>query len=315
MGSSPASAGTGTPFLIGGPERMFRVSPVTTVGDVFHASMATGSWTAGPDGQPCAGSVGVLADVALGYPVVAVAADGRWAISIELTLDFCAPVPQNGQPLRSESTVVALSPSGGVTQARFTGADGTLVALGKQRMWFTSYDRSQLTGEEAGTWRARPDAAAAPGTRAPDAGPADGARPDGARPDGALPDGALPDGALREADTLGQLGASLTRTPGGAILALPGSGTVVNPMGNLHGGIMFCASELAGHAAVQSEEHPLITASVTVTYLRPGPATGQTVFEASTVYRGRTLAVAQVTSRNAAGKICTLATVTSHRGD
>jgi acyl-coenzyme A thioesterase PaaI-like protein len=39
------------------------------------------------------------------------------------------------------------------------------------------------------------------------------------------------------------------------------------------------------------------------------------VFEASTVHRGRTLAVAQVTSRNAAGKICTLATVTSHHGD
>jgi uncharacterized protein (TIGR00369 family) len=304
-----AGAGTepsaGTPFLLGGPERMFRVGPVTTVGDVYHASMGTGSWTTGPDGQPCAGSVGVLADVALGYPVVAAAADGRWAISIELAVDFCAPVPHGGQPLRSESSVVALSPSGGLTQARFYGADGTLVAAGKQRMRFTSFDRSLLTGEEAGTWRARPDGAAPPGTGSPD----------GAQPGGALPGGAQPNGALREAGTLGQLGASLTRTPDGAILALPGSGAVVNPMGSLHGGIMFCASELAGHAAVQSADYPLTTASVTITYLRPGPATGQTEFGASTVYRGRTLAVAQVTSRNAAGKICTLATVTCHRGD
>jgi uncharacterized protein (TIGR00369 family) len=294
---------------------MFRVSPVTTAGDVFHASMATGSWTTGPDGQPCAGSVGVLADVALGYPVVAVGGDGRWAISIELAVDFCAPVPQGGQRLRSESSVAALSPSGGLTQARFIGADGTLVAVGKQRMRFTSADRSLLTGEEAGTWRARPGGAAAPGAASPGGALPDGAPPDGAPPDGAPPDGAPPDGALREASTLGQLGASITRTPDGAALALPGSGAVVNPMGNLHGGIMFCASELAGLAAVQSADYPLTTASVTVTYLRPGPATGQTVFEAGTVYRGRTLAVAQVTSRNAAGKICTLATVTCHRGD
>ena len=111
------------------------------------------------------------------------------------------------------------------------------------------------------------------------------------------------------------VGRALTRTPGAATLVLPGSGTLVNPMGNLHGGIMFCASELAGHAAVQSMDYPLTTASVTITYLRPGLATGPTVFEASTVHRGRTLAVTQVTSRNAAGKICTLATVTSHHGD
>jgi uncharacterized protein (TIGR00369 family) len=126
---------------------------------------------------------------------------------------------------------------------------------------------------------------------------------------------ALREAALREAGALELLGASLVRTPDGATLVLPGSGTVVNPMGNLHGGIMFCASELAGHAAVQSADYPLMTASVTITYLRPGAATGPTVFEASTVYRGRTLAVTQVTSRNAAGKICTLATVTCHRGD
>jgi uncharacterized protein (TIGR00369 family) len=252
---------------------MFRVAPITAAAGIYRASMGTGSWTMGPDGQPCAGSAGVLADVALGYPVVAVGGASRWAVSIELTVDFCAPLPQDGQPLRSESSVIALSPSGGLTQGRFTGADGSLVAVGKQRMRFT---------------------------------PADG--------DG-LPAVEPPGGSPPEADALGQLGAALTRTPTGATLVLPGSGTLVNPMGNLHGGIMFCASELAGHAAVQSGDYPLTTASVTITYLRPGPATGPTVFEASTVYRGRTLAVAQVTSRNAAGKICTLATVTSHHGD
>jgi uncharacterized protein (TIGR00369 family) len=252
---------------------MFRVAPIKATAGVYRASMGTGSWATGPDGQPCAGSVGVLADVALGYPVVAAGGASRWAVSIELVVDFCAPLPQDGQALRSESSVIALGPSGGLTQGRFTGADGSLVAVGKQRMRFT---------------------------------PADGAGFAPAEP---------PGGSPQETDTLGQLGATLTRTPGGATLVLPGSGTLVNPMGNLHGGIMFCASELAGHAAVQSMDYPLTTASVTITYLRPGLATGPTVFEASTVHRGRTLAVAQVTSRNAAGKICTLATVTSHHGD
>jgi uncharacterized protein (TIGR00369 family) len=282
-----------TPFLVGGPERMFRLSPVTTAGSVYHVSMGTGSWTTGPDGQSCAGSVGVMADVALGYPVVAESGDGRWAISIEMSVDFCAPLPRGGHRLRSESSVVSLSPSGGLVQARFISPDGTLVAAGKQLMRFTVADRSQLTGAEARTWQARPGEAV---------------------PAEAVPADAVPADA-EPADTLRQLGASLTRTPEGATLVLPGRGTVLNPMGNLHGGIMFCASELAGHAAVQSADYPLVTASVTITFLRPGPATGQTVFEASTVYRGRTLAVAQVTSRNAAGKICTVATVTSHRGD
>jgi uncharacterized protein (TIGR00369 family) len=303
-------ADDGTPFLVGGPERTFRLSPVTTAGSVYHVSMGTGSWTTGPDGQSCAGSVGVMADVALGYPVVAESGDGRWAISIEMSVDFCAPLPQGGHRLRSESSVVSLSQSGGLVQARFISPDGTLVAAGKQLMRFTVADRSKLTGAEAGTWQARPGDAVPAGIEPTNAGPADAVSPG----EGPL-NGATPGAGLREADTLRQLGASLTRTPEGATLVLPGSGTVLNPMGNLHGGIMFCASELAGHAAVQSADYPLVTASVTITFLRPGPATGQTVFEASTVYRGRTLAVAQVTSRNAAGKICTLATVTSHRGD
>ncbi|MDB5911030.1 MAG: hypothetical protein JWP34_5147 [Massilia sp.] len=116
----------------------------------------------------------------------------------------------------------------------------------------------------------------------------------------------------RNGTTMEQLGGTLTRHQGGARLTFPLGPDVSNPMGTLHGGIMLCATEIAGHHAVQNEEHPLTTAAVHIAYLRPGPVEGEVTFEAMTVHRGRSLAIAQVVSRNAQGKICTHATVTSH---
>lgn len=133
----------------------------------------------------------------------------------------------------------------------------------------------------------------------------------------AAADGAGPSPARPPSETpvLQQLGGSISATAEGAVLTLPPRPSLVNPMGVLHGGILFWASEMAGHAAVQRPGAGLTTASVHIAYVRPGPVTEPTVFEAVTLHRGRTLAVSQVTSRNAAGKTCTLATVTCHRTD
>ncbi|HET7304047.1 MAG TPA: hotdog fold thioesterase, partial [Segeticoccus sp.] len=86
----------------------------------------------------------------------------------------------------------------------------------------------------------------------------------------------------------------------------------VGTVEQLHGGIMLCATEVAGHDAVRPEEGGLRTSAVHITYVRPGPLEGEVTFAARTVHRGRSLAVAQVVSRNPAGKICSYATVTSH---
>ena len=272
-----ARAGTAVPFLIGGPESAFRVAPVTAHGDVFRGAMETGSWVLGPDGRPSVGSLGVLVDDVLGYPIVHARPEGCWATSIEISVDFCASLPRDGSPLQAESHVVCLSPSGGLAQARVLDATGAVIAFGKQRLRFIHGTPAALTpgddGQEPAVWQ------------------------------------------RHQASALELLGAAISSTADGATLTLPLGPGVSNPMGTLHGGIIFCASELAGHAALQRPGSPLATASVNIAYLRPGPVVGQAAFEAITMHRGRTLAVSQVVSRNAAGKICTLATVTCHQPD
>lgn len=272
---SAAAAGAEVPFLIGGPESAFRVAPVSSHGEVYRGTMDTGSWVIGPDGLPSFGSLGVLIDDVLGYPVVHSRPADHWATSTEISVDFCAPVPADGSRLQAESRVVCLSASGGLAQARVLDATGAIIAVGKQRLRFIQGTPAALTAEgasqEAPAW------------------------------------------GHREAPALEQLGAAIAPTSGGAILTLPVGPAASNPMGTLHGGIMFCASEMAGHAAVQRAGFPLATASVSIAYLRPGPVVGQVTFEAVTLHRGRTLAVAQVVSRTAADKTCTFATVTCHR--
>jgi uncharacterized protein (TIGR00369 family) len=237
--------------------------------------METGDWVIGPDGTPCAGSLGVFVDDILGYPVVHARPPGHWAASTEISVSFCGPLPQGGSTVHAESRLVSLSASGGLAQARVFDASGRTIALGSQRLRFIP-----------GT----PAALSPGGTATEHAGHQ------------------IPAGT-----TLDQMGASLSQSEGGVCLALPLGPSVSNPMGTLHGGIMLCASELAGHAAVQSRDHPLTTSSVSIAYLRPGPVEGKAAFEATVLHRGRTLAVAQVASRTPHGKICTLATVTCHR--
>lgn len=88
-----------------------------------------------------------------------------------------------------------------------------------------------------------------------------------------------------------------------------------NPLGNLHGGVSLCASELAGLAALGSSDQALVTASIHVAYVRPAPVGTHLLFSSTILHRGRTLGLAQVVSTNESGKACTIATVTAHQAD
>ncbi|MGW6356319.1 PaaI family thioesterase [Streptomyces sp. NPDC055092] len=97
----------------------------------------------------------------------------------------------------------------------------------------------------------------------------------------------------------------------GAELHLVATVDLVNPLGNLHGGIALCASDAAAHAALHSAGRSLDTASVHISYLRPVPLGTVMHFDASLVHQGRSFAVVSVTATNTAGKPCTTATVTA----
>jgi hypothetical protein len=90
-----------TPFVAGGPEKLFRVGPVTYDSERARGSMRTGGWMLSPDTEPCRGSVGVLADDTLGYAVIAEGPPGHWGVSTEISVEFCSPLPVDGSMLRS----------------------------------------------------------------------------------------------------------------------------------------------------------------------------------------------------------------------
>jgi uncharacterized protein (TIGR00369 family) len=268
-----------TPFIAGGPESLFRLGPVTNDRDLTRASMRTGDWMLSPEGAPCRGSLGVLADDVLGYAVVAERPEGHWAVSTEISVSFCSAMPIDGTTLYAESYAVEFDLVGGLSKGRIVDRLGRTIALGTERVRFvreTPSSPAYCVG--AGAF----------------VGPV----------------GLTDSHHLSTADLLG---ATTRQTDFGATLELTAGLDLSNPMGSLHGGISLCASEIAGLAALQSSSHPLVTTSVHIAYLRPVLLDGQVSYSAKALHRGRTLGVAQVVSHNSAGQTCTVATVTCHQ--
>ncbi|MGW0025355.1 PaaI family thioesterase [Rhodococcus sp. NPDC003383] len=84
---------------------------------------------------------------------------------------------------------------------------------------------------------------------------------------------------------------------------------LANPMGNIHGGVLLCASEITGSAALPIDAG-FRTTSIHISYLRPCPSDAPVTFAPKIVHRGRSLGIVEVSSRNTAGKTCTTATIT-----
>ncbi|MBC2642115.1 MULTISPECIES: PaaI family thioesterase [unclassified Rhodococcus (in: high G+C Gram-positive bacteria)] len=108
------------------------------------------------------------------------------------------------------------------------------------------------------------------------------------------------------------LGAHHRRDNASAGLELEPSELLRNPLGNVHGGILLCASEIAGHSAVAPEAE-FQTTSIAMAFVRPCPGNEPITFAPRVIYRGRTFTVVQIAGRNRSGKTCTTATVTCHR--
>ena len=96
-------------------------------------------------------------------------------------------------------------------------------------------------------------------------------------------------------------------------LALAPSDELTNPLGMAHGGVLIAGTELAGRHAVAAVMTDPVTTSVRMNYLRPAVMSAEVAFTAEVVHRGRSVSVAQVTTRGASGKPCTLGTVTCRR--
>lgn len=115
------------------------------------------------------------------------------------------------------------------------------------------------------------------------------------------------DYALRATSIVELLGVEPPRGAGG--IEFGPSPLLANPMHNIHGGVMLCASEIAGLAALGPDTDFCAT-SITISYLRPCPSDQPITLAPKVVHHGRSLGVVQVDSRNRDGRTCTTATVT-----
>lgn len=87
---------------------------------------------------------------------------------------------------------------------------------------------------------------------------------------------------------------------------------MVNPLGNLHGGVSLCLTEWMATRALREEGPPgLRTTSVHVVYLRPAPLGARLRADVTIGHRGRRLGLAHVKVVTAEGKPVITATVTT----
>jgi uncharacterized protein (TIGR00369 family) len=264
-----------------GPERSFGVSHAVAEGDEVVSLMPSGRHLLGPAGLPPGGAIGVLIDDILGFAIMQRRPANLWSVSAEISLDLFAALPSDGSPIVARGRHVHTGPQAGFATGTVTDADGRLLAIGRQHgRWVT-------------TIPADPPSAPAPPDRAP-------SRPGAARP------------AVSAAPDLATLiGARVQLTEGGAQLELDVTPGVINPLGNLHGGVTFAACDLVAQAAISAAGGPVQTASIHVAYPRPIPQGTTPRFDARVIHRGRVLGVIEVRVTLDGVKPCVVATVTT----
>jgi len=121
----------------------------------------------------------------------------------------------------------------------------------------------------------------------------------------------LPAGMHTDADAPGfaeWLG--LEFAPDGLSATIPTGEAVSNPGGHLHGGVIFCISELAAAHAVSGLNPDLRSSSLHTVFLRRAELGGRVRCETDIVYRGRTTATATVCCLRPDGKPCAFSTAT-----
>jgi uncharacterized protein (TIGR00369 family) len=257
-----------------------------------RGGMTTGPWMTGPGGRPSPGCLGVLADDVLGYALVAQRPRERWSVSIEISIDVLGPVPTDGSRILTVTEMVHTDTLGGLASGRMMDESGQVIAVCRQRgRYVTQLPPSEVEAAVGGEGESqRPDPQAEPHTDPHadlDVSPAPAAT-----------------------DVASLLGVRWTgERPAAAVLEV--TNRLTNPLGNLHGGVSLCGSELVAIEALRPSGPPLVTASVRIAYLRPSPVGTTVTFTPAVQHRGRTLGLVQVVGTNLAGKVCTIATITA----
>ncbi|MDH6285006.1 uncharacterized protein (TIGR00369 family) [Prescottella agglutinans] len=259
-------------FVSSGPEALFRITEPTGDDSASAATMTTGQWLADSHGNPIRGSIGVLMDDTMGHLISGVTSGLQWAVSTEIHLDYAADPPTDGSTLRAEGELMAISPGSGQVRGQIRDESGRLIASGSTRLHVVAVDTP-------------------PGAPVLDKK--------------LLQDRLDARSLMQLVDAQWLLGEDETMT---AIEFGP-SPALANPMGNVHGGVLLCVSELAGTNALGADTH-FRTTSINISYIRPCRADQPVIVTPTILHKGRNLGIVQVDSRNRDGKVCSSATVT-----
>lgn len=258
--------GVDVPVVYLGAEHAFRLTDLVTDTEQVTGAMPTGPWLADRNGTPLAGSLGVLVDDVIGYALIRSRSERTWSVSSEISIDVIRPL--------------VLATSAGPLRAATIGVP-QFDALGGHASGIVTDPRGDTVARctQRGRWV----------------------------PFGGLPaDAAPPDVDVSAATCVEDiLGGTPVPVEGGAVLRLTVGPLLENPLGNMHGGISLCASELTATAAVTSWDAPWLTESLRVQYLRPVPAGSTIEFTATARHVGRTRAVVDVAG-TINGRLCTL---------
>ncbi|WP_280764161.1 PaaI family thioesterase [Prescottella agglutinans] len=247
-----------------------------TVGDLIgegargYREAITGPWLADARGRICRGALGILMDEVMGSLAAGTGSVRRRAVTTQVHLDFLLDPPLDGSTLRAESWGLHSGAHTVVAGGRIIDATGSLVATGSVSLQTASAVVDVgMTGEQI-----------------------------------------VPAAATRGPESIDELiGALRRRNNGRSWVELDVAGVPGDPAGNVSGGVLLCASELAGLSALP-DESGFHTNAIHVTYLRPCPTDEHVTFVPTVLHQGRTMALVQVTGRTIGGTTCTSAVLT-----
>ncbi|ASR02067.1 PaaI family thioesterase [Gordonia rubripertincta] len=124
---------TAPEFVLGGAERLLRVSEAALSPDSAELCEESGGWLADPGVGVCRGALGVILDDVTGYVVAAGSPPDRWPVSLGIRLDLLADPPVDGSTLTATGRLVARDDASGTTRGEVCGPDGNVLALITQR--------------------------------------------------------------------------------------------------------------------------------------------------------------------------------------
>jgi uncharacterized protein (TIGR00369 family) len=254
----------------GVPEYFMGVGGIDLVGKESFASLQSGPWLSWDGHQVSLGSLGVLFDNVLAYPMLSGSSDQSALVSTEITIDSLVPLAVDAGTLSARGTLLSRDEQSAFATAELHAADGTLVAIASQRGRFVPFQEAPLydyQAVESGTI------------------------------DSSLVDLVWPGNEPPRLSDEGRI----------EVMVEPRLG---NHMNCMHGGISILIAEWSAIAAARAQGRELATASLRTAYARPIPVGTKATFETTVLHLGRSVANVNVVARTEEGKCAVMATVT-----